>query len=546
MAERGSRPTGGKASGGETLSLLRETTRLALSALDQAAGLCDFSRSANQMESPAPLLEDCLLRIRQLLPFASMGIMLVDEQDSGFDFALCHPPDDQAALEEFVASTVEDGGFAFALREKRAVLDGGGGAPRRGLLHVMTTATRTRGMFVAALPKGAKAVNEVTLSILTIVLNSTAQALESQALYARIRQMNADLADKVARLEASEAELLRINDGQERQVRAKTAELRFTLDRLEAEVRNRKRAEALLETMNQRLEHKVEVRTRALFRKVAEMEAANKQLKQLERLKSGFLSSVSHELRTPLTSIMGFVKLIAKDFSRLFMPDAQDARHAKAERLLRNLDIVDKEAERLTRLINDVLDLTRIESGKMPWRDTPLSLAELAADALMAVQGRLENRPEVVVTLDVSPEQPPVLADRDRILQVFINLLDNALKFTEEGSVNVESRPGADGDVMLCVTDTGPGISPEEAEKIFDKFHQHDRKDTLKDKPKGTGLGLAICKHIVEHYGGRIWVEPASGGGSAFCFTLPKVQAPGHAGEDPESPDPQDRFPAID
>ncbi|MFP5223730.1 MAG: ATP-binding protein [Acidobacteriota bacterium] len=513
------------------LNHLEETTRLALSALDQAAALSDFSLSLSRLGGPEPLLDLCLERLGGLLPFISLGVMLVDEADSSFFMARCSPPAAQPGLQAFVDQSIENGLFAFALREKRAVLapiappgvppGADGPSHSRHLLHVITTASRTRGMFVAELDSDAPNVSEVTLSILSIILNNTAQGLESLFLHQRIQAMNSSLEAKVACLASSETELKANRDNQDRLISEKTSELHEAMGRLEEEIKERKKAEALLAALNQRLEAKVEVRTSALFRKVAEMEAANKQLKQLERLKSSFLSSVSHELRTPLTSILGFAKLIAKDFERFFQPGADTPLAPKAERLLRNLDIVEKESERLTRLINDVLDLTRIESGKMPWRYEPLSVFDVVADAMMAVGGRRENRPNVDVRLELPDALPQVKADRDRALQVLINLLDNALKFTMEGSVTVRACVDQDDMMLVCVEDTGPGISPEESEKIFDKFHQHDRKDTLKDKPEGTGLGLAICKHIIDHHGGRIWMEHAPRGGSIFCLTLP-------------------------
>lgn len=513
------------------LNHLEETTRLALAALDQAAALSDFSLSLARLEGPEPLLDLCMERLAGLLPFTSLGVMLVDEADSSFFMARCSPPSAQPGLQAFVDQSVDNGLFAFALREKRAVftpivapgvLPGADGLPRsRHLLHVVTTASRTRGMFVAELAVDAPNLSEVTLSILSIILNNTAQALESLFLHKRVQAMNSSLENEVACLASSTTELKANRDSQDRLISEKTSELHEAMGRLEEEVKERKKAETLLAALNQRLEAKVELRTSALFRKIAEMEAANKQLKQLERLKSSFLSSVSHELRTPLTSILGFAKLIARDFERFFQPGPGTPLASKAERLLRNLDIVEKESERLTRLINDVLDLTRIESGKMPWRNEPLSVFDVVADALMAVGGRRENRPNVDVRLELPDTLPTVLVDRDRVLQVLINLLDNALKFTMEGSVTVRACLDQGGMMLICVEDTGPGISPEESEKIFDKFHQHDRKDTLKDKPEGTGLGLAICKHIIDHHGGRIWMEHAPHGGSIFCLTLP-------------------------
>lgn len=504
------------------LEHLEETTRFALEALDQAAALSDFSVSMARMSGPEPIVELCLDRALRLLPFDAAAVMLVDEQDSSFSMGMARPSSAADGLESWARACIEDGTFAFALREKRAVLSAPkAGGPRR-LLHVITTASRTRGMFVASFESPSPGLSEVTLSILSILLGNTAQALESQHLHQRIQEMNRSLESKVTCLAGSERELLRDKGNQERLIEEKTSELTATLTRLEQEVRQRKKAEALMEALNQRLEAKVEVRTKALFRKVAEMEKANNQLKQLERLKSSFLSSVSHELRTPLTSILGFAKLISKDFERYFLKEGSSLLSIKAERILRNLGIVEKESERLTRLINDVLDLTRIESGKMPWRDERISIAEVVADAVMALEGRLDNRPAVALRLDIPARLPTVLADRDRILQVLINLLDNALKFTEEGRVTVEAGLTEDGSMLLvCVEDTGPGIASEEAEKIFDKFHQHDRKDTLKNKPKGTGLGLAICRHIVTRHGGFIWMEPARERGSVFCFTLP-------------------------
>jgi len=507
----------------ERVAYLEEMTRFALSALDQAAALSDFTMSLGKLDEPSAILRLCLERVGGLLPFSAMGVWLVDEEDSSFHPALCSPADGADGLRAYVDQCIENGSFAFALREKRAALSAKRKGKPRYLLHVLTTPSRTRGMFVARLADPALGLSEVSLSILSIILNNTAGALESFALYRRIQGMNTQLEDKLTRLARSEQQLTAHKANLDARIAEKTSELSDALLRLEQEVVQRKRAEALLEALNQRLEAKVEVRTQALFRKVAEMEAANKQLKQLERLKSSFLSSVSHELRTPLTSILGFAKLITKDFAKYFHPLSTSVHIAKAERLLRNLDIVEKESERLTRLINDVLDLTRIESGKMLWRDEPLNLAEAAADAVMAVEGRLEARPGLELRMDMPPGLPLVLVDRDRILQVLINLLDNALKFTDQGTVLIGARLDGDGLVQVRVEDTGPGISEVEAEKIFDKFHQHSSHDTLKDKPKGTGLGLAICRHIVGHYAGRIWVESPGGQGSTFYFTLPAL-----------------------
>lgn len=428
---------------------LEATAREALDALDQAAALADFSISFGQLGGPEPVLTMCLERVAGIAGFTAMGVFLVDESDSSFRLASCVPQDSREVLETLVADSIEHGSFAFALREKRSVLLPGEDRRPARLLHVMTTAARTRGMFAAQLKPGTQ-MSEISMSLLSVVLRNTAQALESYSLYRHIHEMNSNLGSKVAA-----------------------------------------------------------------------MEAANRQLKELERLKTAFLSSVSHELRTPLTSILGFAKLIGRDFEKHFLPDSASSMEGKAKRILRNLEIVEKESERLTRLINDVLDLSRIESGKMLWRDQTVDIAALAADAVMAVEGRMGARTSVALRTDIPADLPLVLADRDRILQVLINLLDNALKFTQEGYVLVRACCDTGERILVQVEDTGPGVEPEESQKIFDSFHQHDRPDTLKDKPMGTGMGLAICRQIVTRHGGSIWVEPAPEGGSLFCFTLP-------------------------
>ncbi len=276
----------------------------------------------------------------------------------------------------------------------------------------------------------------------------------------------------------------------------------------------------------ERLEELVERRTRDLARKAADLEEANVRLTELDRLKTAFLSSVSHELRTPLTSIMGFAKLIRKHFRRVFAPLAQGEGKTEqlAETISQNLEIICLESERLTRLINDVLDLSRIESGKARWLDAEHSVASLISQAAGAVEGRIVERPNLRLTVDLQalPEDAgTVFVDRDRIVQVLLNLLDNACKHTQEGEIMISARGRKPGWVEIEVADTGVGIPRHEQELIFDTFYQAHQGDTLTGRPGGTGLGLAISQNIVGHYGGRMWVESQPGRGSRFSFELP-------------------------
>ncbi len=174
-----------------------------------------------------------------------------------------------------------------------------------------------------------------------------------------------------------------------------------------------------------------------------------------------------------------------------------------------NLKVVVSEGERLTKLIDDVLDLAKIEAGKLEWHMEPTSVAEIIDRATAATASLFEQKGLRLVT-DVAPDLPVVTGDRDRLIQVVINLISNAVKFTDAGSVTCRAaRRG--GEIVVSVVDTGMGIAPADQPKVFERFKQVG--DTLTDKPKGTGLGLPICREIVEHHGGRVWVESELGQG---------------------------------
>lgn len=285
----------------------------------------------------------------------------------------------------------------------------------------------------------------------------------------------------------------------------------------------RRQAEEDLERLTHNLEHLVVERTRDLASQTRELEAANRRLRGLDEIKSAFLSSVSHELRTPLTSLLGFAKIISRDFGRHFRPlVVQDQLLAKkAARIESNLQVLAHEGERLARLLNDFLDLSRIESGRMHWRDRIVSLTEVIEKTVSAVSGLFASRPEVDLETRLPAQSPAVMADPDRLEQVLVNLIGNAAKFTSVGSVTVSLTEPGPGLARVAVTDTGPGIAPEDREIIFDKFRQVRRDPEGSAPAKGTGLGLAICREIVTHYGGHIWVEPAPGRGACFLFDLP-------------------------
>jgi len=242
--------------------------------------------------------------------------------------------------------------------------------------------------------------------------------------------------------------------------------------------------------------------------------------KEVDRMKNDFISIVSHELRTPLTSIIGFTKLIRKKLEEVLFPvmDTTDGKVQKTkDQVAKNIDIIISEGERLAALINDVLDIAKMESGKIEWKDDIISVSGLIERATHATASLFQDK-KLPLLKDVEDGLPDVRGDGDRLIQVLLNLLSNAVKFTEKGQVVCRAvRSG--NNVIVSVEDSGIGIAREHQSVVFEKFKQVGDANT--DRPKGTGLGLPICKQIVECHGGRIWLESALEKGSIFSFSLP-------------------------
>ncbi len=231
---------------------------------------------------------------------------------------------------------------------------------------------------------------------------------------------------------------------------------------------------------------------------------------EVERLKNEFVSVVSHELRTPLTSIRGSLGLLAGGAVGELSPPAQ-----------RMALIATENTERLIRLINDILDLERIESGAVVLDLAPCPAAELIATSLEVI---VPLAAETGVDVATGPIAGTVLGDGDRLVQVLVNVLANAVKFSPPGTTVTVAAVPADQDVLFTVRDHGRGIPADQLERIFDRFHQVDASDTRQQG--GTGLGLAICASIVRQHGGRIWAE-STDGGSTLSFTVPAAPGTG-------------------
>jgi Na+/proline symporter/nitrogen-specific signal transduction histidine kinase len=266
---------------------------------------------------------------------------------------------------------------------------------------------------------------------------------------------------------------------------------------------------AMLDEASQRIasSHELEQKSRELMAATAELRAANARLRELDRMKDDFVSTVTHELRTPLTSIRAFSEIL-HDNPALAVEERQ-----------RFLSIVIQESERLTRLINQVLDLAKLESGRAEWQVGDVDMKAVVEDSVAAT-GQLFTAKDVALDVRVPARVPAVRGDRDRLVQVLINLLSNAAKFVDAGTGRVEVSLASDGrEVSVRVADNGPGVPQADQHIIFEKVRQAG--DTLTEKPQGTGLGLPISRQIVEHLGGRLWVTSTPGRGATFAFALP-------------------------
>ncbi len=237
---------------------------------------------------------------------------------------------------------------------------------------------------------------------------------------------------------------------------------------------------------------------------------ALEEMREADRLKSQFLANMSHELRTPLNSIIGFSRVILKGIDGP-VTDNQE----------QDLSAIYNAGQHLLGLINDILDLSKIEAGKMELTFSEVNLPEIIRGVMSTAVGLVKDKP-IELVIDLPDDLPSIQADNIRLRQILLNLVSNATKFTEDGHIGISVRlieRGSQPEVVIAVFDTGHGISPEDHEKIFEPFSQVDASPTR--KTGGTGLGLSICRHLVELHKGVLWVESLPGEGSTFAFTIP-------------------------
>jgi len=257
--------------------------------------------------------------------------------------------------------------------------------------------------------------------------------------------------------------------------------------------------------------HKLEQKSAELEEATAQLRTANERLQELDSLKDDFLSMVSHELRTPLTSLRAFGEIL------------QDNPNADAAEREQFLSIIITESERLTRLIDQLLDLAKLEAGRMDWSLQDVDVKQTVEEAVAALNALIKER-QIELIMNLPDGLPLVRADHDQLIQVIVNLVSNAIKFcdAEQGKIRILVQQDK-GEILISVEDNGLGIPAPMKEQIFERFRQSISQTGT--KPEGSGLGLAICRQIVTFLGGKIWVENLDAGGASFYFTVPITEA---------------------
>jgi signal transduction histidine kinase len=273
------------------------------------------------------------------------------------------------------------------------------------------------------------------------------------------------------------------------------------------DITDRKRREEEIRQLNASLLEQVDERTRELAEKVDQLARANADLQQLDRMRSEFVSLVSHQLRAPLTNMRGAAEHIGANC---------DVMNSTCVRMLA---ILNQQVERLDGLVRDVLNAARIESGDLRLHPEPISVLPVIGQVVEQMHARAEGRD---IRIPDTPGLPLVYADRDRMAEALVNLLDNADKYSPLGKDIVIEVRADEVEVVISVRDHGSGLPENDLERVFEKFYRTDSSDS--QNAYGYGLGLYVCRLLVEAQGGRIWAENHPQGGAVFSFAMPVVE----------------------
>jgi signal transduction histidine kinase/CheY-like chemotaxis protein/HPt (histidine-containing phosphotransfer) domain-containing protein len=409
-------------------------------ALDVSVSLVGMQAGIGGAAIEAELLAATRQHIARLFAFDAMDIVLVDESSGGFEFADSESQHSVKALKTELERRVDDGHFAWALRQTRAVvlptLTGKGTL----LLCALGTRNRVRGMFAGLYVDGAASLSETKLNLLLLILSGVANVLESTALYRLIKQQNVELEERVA------------------------------------------------------------LRTR-------ELEAARREADAANHAKGAFLANMSHEIRTPLTAIIGYAELLAR--GAVPIEQRQSA-----------INTIAGAGRHLLELVSAVLDLSKLESGQLPSESVALDLRQLIADVAGIVTPQMQAKGIDFALECIEPIPDTIASDPLRLRQILLNLLGNAIKFTGQGVIGLRVRVVNGGETLVFeVSDSGIGISAEQAQALFQPFAQADA--SVSRRFGGTGLGLYLSRQFAERLDGTLELDTEYRGGALFRLAIP-------------------------